>query len=91
MIYLFGKGKNVSIIYDATHLPDEIKKNAVVVEALPPQENKEGHSAVLYLDEQNKPYWEYLKERKDTLEELVSKGVITSEDYKKITGKDFTL
>jgi hypothetical protein len=59
MIYLFGKGKSVSIIYDATTLTEQDKVGGIAVEQLPPREDKEGYNAILCLDQDNKPYWEY--------------------------------
>jgi hypothetical protein len=59
MIYLFGKDKSVSIIYDANTLTEQDKVGGIAVEQLPPQENKEGYNAILCLDQDNKPYWEY--------------------------------
>jgi hypothetical protein len=59
MIYLFGKGKQVSVIYDATILTEQDKVGGIAVEALPPREDKEGYNAILCLDQDNKPYWEY--------------------------------
>ena len=59
MIYLFGQGKSVSIIYDATTLTEQDKIGGIAIEALPPQEDKEGYNAILCLDQDNNPYWEY--------------------------------
>jgi hypothetical protein len=59
MIYLFGKGKELSIIYDETTLTEQDKVGGVAVEQLPPREDKEGYNAILCLDQDNKPYWEY--------------------------------
>jgi hypothetical protein len=59
MIYLFGQGKSVSIIYDATTLTEQDKVGGIAVEQLPPQEDKEGYNAILCLDQDSKPYWEY--------------------------------
>jgi hypothetical protein len=59
MIYLFGKGKQLSVIYDATILTDQDKVGGIAVQALPPREDKEGYNAILCLDQDNKPYWEY--------------------------------
>jgi hypothetical protein len=59
MIYLFGKGKSVSIIYDDTTLTEQDKVGGIAVEQLPPKEDKEGFNAVLCLDQDNKPFWEY--------------------------------
>jgi len=59
MIYLFGKDKSVSVIYDATILTEQDKVGGIAVQALPPREDREGYNAVLCLDQNNKPYWEY--------------------------------
>ena len=59
MIYLFGQGKSVSIIYDETTLTEQDRVGGIAVEQLPPQENKEGYNAILCLNQDNKPYWEY--------------------------------
>jgi hypothetical protein len=59
MIYLFGKGKNVSIIYDGNTLTEQSKVGGIAVETLPPKEDKDGFNAVLNLDQDNKPFWEY--------------------------------
>ena len=67
MIYLFGKNKSITVVYDDTTLTEQDKVGGIAVEQLPPQEDKEGYSAVLCLDNNNKPYWEY----KEIIEELV--------------------
>jgi len=71
MIYLFGKGKSVSIIYDETTLSQEAKQSGISVEQLPPQEDKEGFNAILCLDQDNKPYWEYQEIIEQPDEEVV--------------------
>jgi hypothetical protein len=91
MIYLFGKADQVSVVYDGSTLTQADKKSAVVVDALPPKEDKKGFNAVLCLDKDNKPYWEFREIPKDTLEDLVRKELITKEQYKTLTGKDFTV
>jgi hypothetical protein len=91
MIYLFGKGNQVSIIYDGSTLTEKDKVGGIAVEALPPKEDKDGFNAVLCLDSKNKPYWEFREIPKDTLEDLVRKELITKEQYKTLTGKDFTV
>jgi hypothetical protein len=90
MIYLFGKGKDVSTVYAPETLTEQDKKGAIIVDKLPPKENKEGFEAILYLDKNNKPYWEYVEIKQETKEDLVRKGILTKEEYKKLTGKDFT-
>jgi hypothetical protein len=91
MIYLFGKADQVSVVYDGSTLTEADKKGAIVVDALPPKEDKEGFNAVLCLDKDNKPYWEFVEIPKDTLEDLVRKELITKEQYKTLTGKDFVV
>jgi hypothetical protein len=71
MIYLFGQDKQVSVIYDATTLTEQDKVGGIAVESLPPKEDKEGFNAVLCLDQDNKPFWEY----EEIIEEIIEKEV----------------
>jgi hypothetical protein len=91
MIYLFGKADQVSIVYDDLTLTEQDKVGGIAVEALPPKEDKDGFNPVLCLDKDNKPYWEYKEVVKDTLEDLVEKEILTKEQYKTLTGKDFVV
>jgi hypothetical protein len=91
MIYLFGKADQVSIVYDGSTLTEQDKVGGVAVESLPPQEDKDGFNAVLNLDKDNKPFWTYKEIVKDDLEQLVRKQLITKEQYKTLTGKDFVV
>jgi hypothetical protein len=91
MIYLFGKNDQVSIIYDGSSLTEQDKVGGVAVEALPPKEDKDGFDAILCLDKDNKPFWTYKEIVKDTLEQLVEKEILTKEQYKTLTGKDFVV
>jgi len=91
MIYLFGKDKDVSVIYDGSTLTEQDKVGGIAVEALPPKEDKDGFNAILCLDKDNKPYWEYKEIVKDTLEQLVEKEILTKDQYKTLTGKDFVV
>jgi hypothetical protein len=91
MIYLFGKADQVSIVYDGSTLTEQDKVGGIAVEALPPKEDKDGFNAVLNLDKDNKPFWTYKEIVKDTLEQLVEKEIITKEQYKTLTGKDFVV
>ena len=91
MIYLFGKADQVSVVYDGSTLTEQDKTGAIVVDKLPPQETKEGFNAILCLDSANKPYWKYVEQPKDTLEDLVRKEILTKEQYKTLTGKDFVV
>jgi hypothetical protein len=91
MIYLFGKADQVSVVYDGSTLTEQDKVGGIAVEALPPKENKDGFNAILCLDTNNKPFWKYVPIPKDTLEGLVRKEIITKEQYKTLTGKDFVV
>jgi hypothetical protein len=91
MIYLFGKADQVSIIYDSSMLTEQDKVGGIAVESLPPKEDKDGFNPVLCLDKDNKPYWEFREIPKDTLEDLVEKEILTKEQYKTLTGKDFVV
>jgi hypothetical protein len=91
MIYLFGQGDQVSIVYDGSTLTEQDKVGGIAVASLPPKEDKEGFNAVLCLDSKNKPYWEFREIPKQTLEDLVRKELLTKEQYKTLTGKDFTV
>jgi hypothetical protein len=91
MIYLFGKADQVSIVYDDSTLTEQDKVGGIAVEALPPKEDKDGFNAILCLDTNNKPFWKYVPIPKDTLEDLVRKEIITKEQYKTLTNKDFVV
>jgi len=91
MIYLFGKDDQVSVVYDGSTLTEADKKGAVVVESLPPTNTPAEHNAQLCLDASKKPFWKYVPIPKDTLEQLVLKEIITKEQYKTLTGKDFVV
>jgi hypothetical protein len=91
MIYLFGQGDQVSIIYDSSSLTEQDKVGGIAVETLPPKEDKDGFNAILCLDKDNKPYWEYKEVVRDDLEQLVRKEILTKEQYKTLTGKDFVV
>jgi hypothetical protein len=91
MIYLFGQGDKVGVVYDDSSLTEQDKVGGIAVEALPPKEDKDGFNAILCLDKDNKPYWEYKEVVKDTLEDLVRKEILTKEQYKTLTGKDFVV
>jgi hypothetical protein len=91
MIYLFGQGDQVSIVYDGSSLTEQDKVGGIAIEQLPPKDDKEGFNAVLNLDKDNKPFWTYKEIVKDNLEQLVLKEIITKEQYKTLTGKDFVV
>ena len=55
MIYLFGTGEQVSVVYQGHTLTDENKARAtLVVEELPEKEEREGYYARLYIDPKTK-------------------------------------
>jgi hypothetical protein len=91
MIYLFGKADQVSVVYDGSTLTEADKVGGIAVEALPPKEDKDGFNAILNLDKDNKPFWTYKEIVKDTLEDLVEKEILTKEQYKTLTNKDFVV
>jgi hypothetical protein len=91
MIYLYGKADQVSVVYDGSTLTEQDKIGGIAVETLPPKEDKDGFNAILNLDKDNKPFWTYKEIVKDDLEQLVRKELITKEQYKTLTGKDFVV
>jgi hypothetical protein len=91
MIYLFGKADQVSVVYDGSTLTEQDKVGGIAVETLPPKEDKDGFNAILNLDKDNKPFWTYKEIVKDDLEQLVRKELLTKEQYKTLTGKDFVV
>jgi hypothetical protein len=91
MIYLFGQADQVSIVYDGSTLTEQDKVGGIAVEALPPKEDKDGFSAILCLDKDKKPFWTYKEIVKDNLEQLVRNNLLTKEQYKTLTGKDFVV
>jgi hypothetical protein len=91
MIYLFGKADQVSVVYDGSSLTEQDKISGIAVQTLPPKEDKDGFNAILNLDKDNKPFWTYKEIVKDDLEQLVRKELITKEQYKTLTGKDFVV
>jgi hypothetical protein len=91
MIYIFGKADQVSVVYDDSTLTEADKVGGVAVQALPPKEDKDGFNAVLNLDKDNKPFWTYKEVTPETLEQLVERKILTKEQYKTLTGKDFVV
>jgi hypothetical protein len=91
MIYLFGKADQVSVVYDGSSLTEQDKVGGIAVESLPLKEDKDGFNAILNLDKDNKPFWTYKEIVIDDLEQLVVKKIITKEQYKTLTGKDFVV
>jgi hypothetical protein len=58
MIYIFGEGRNLSVIYDGSTLTEEQKQGGFAIEALPPTETPKGHREIL-IKEGTTLRWEY--------------------------------
>jgi hypothetical protein len=58
MIYIFGEGRNLSMIYDGSTLSEPDKVGGLIVQALPPTETPEGYDAILVRDG-DALRWEY--------------------------------
>jgi hypothetical protein len=69
MIYIFGEGRNLSVIYDGSILTEEQKQGGFAVEILPPKETPEGYYAIL-IKEGDTLRWEYEEIIEEELEEV---------------------
>jgi hypothetical protein len=58
MIYIFGEGRDLSVIYDSSTLTEEQKVGGFTVEALPLKETPEGYREIL-IKEETTLRWEY--------------------------------
>jgi hypothetical protein len=58
MIYIFGEGRDLSVIYDPSTLTEEQKVGGFTVEALPPKETPKGYREIL-IKEGDALRWEY--------------------------------
>jgi hypothetical protein len=67
MIYIFGEGRDLSLIFDPSTLTEEQKQGGFAVEALPPKETPEGYREILIKDGDTLR-WEY--------EEIIEEEVI---------------
>ena len=93
MIYLFGTGEQVSIVYQGNTLTEENKAKAtLVVEELPDEEEREGYYAVLYIDPESKELSYIYKEKSLTQEEkiqaFVDDGILTQEQADNLLNLD---
>lgn len=62
MIYIYGKGDQLSVVYQPEYLSEEAKARvSLIVEELPKKDVPENHYAVLNLDDDNKLFWAYIK------------------------------
>ena len=68
MIYIFGEGRNLSVIHDPSTLTEADKVGAFTVEALPPTETPEGHREIL-IKEGDVLRWEYEEIIEEEIEE----------------------
>jgi hypothetical protein len=91
MIYLFGKGRDISIIPDNELLTEQDKQGSITVETLPPVEQKFGYQPQLCLDDNNQPYWDYVKLDEELYKSFVKENFISKEQYKELFGKDFVV
>jgi hypothetical protein len=69
MIYIFGEGRDLSVIYDPSTLTEAQKVGGFVVEALPPKETPEGYREIL-IKEGTTLRWEYEEIPKQLEEEI---------------------
>jgi hypothetical protein len=67
MIYIFGKNRDLSFVYDESTLTEADKVGGFAVEALPPKETPKGYREIL-IKEGTTLRWEY--------EEIIEKEVI---------------
>jgi hypothetical protein len=58
MIYIFGEGRDLSVIYDSSTLTEDQKQGGFAVETLPPKETPEGYREIL-IKEETTLRWEY--------------------------------
>lgn len=58
MIYIYGDGKELSIIYNGETLTEADKQNVFIIKELPPKETPAGYEAIL-IKEGNTLRWEY--------------------------------
>jgi hypothetical protein len=57
MIYFFGTGKDVKVVFGGRNLTEEEKAEAtLVLENLPPTETPEGKRAKFYIDPETKEF-----------------------------------
>jgi hypothetical protein len=68
MIYIFGEGRNLSVIYDPSTLTEEQKVGGFTVEALPLKETPEGYRDIL-IKEGTTLRWEYEEIIEEEIEE----------------------
>jgi hypothetical protein len=68
MIYIFGEGRNLSVIYDPSTLTEQQKVGGFVVEALPLKETPEGYREIL-IKEGTTLRWEYEEIIEEEIEE----------------------
>lgn len=68
MIYIFGEGRNLSMIYDGSTLTEADKVGAFTVKELPPKETPEGYRDIL-IKEGTTLRWEYEEIIEEEIEE----------------------
>ena len=72
MIYIYGTGKDLSIVYQEQYLSEAAKARAtLVVDKLPPKATPANHSEMLVLDEDGLR-WEYTLIEEEVIEENIN-------------------
>jgi hypothetical protein len=71
MIYVFGKGKDLSFIFDGSILSEQDKIGSITVKELPKKEEKEGYNSYLFLDKDNTLKWIHEKIEEKSEEEKI--------------------
>jgi hypothetical protein len=69
MIWIFGKGTALSIVYDESILREQDKEGGIPLEELPVEEEKEGYYSILTVGDNNEVYWDYFKIEEEEKEE----------------------
>lgn len=91
MVYLFGKGLNVSVIMDEKYLTEvEINSATLILEHLPEPESIEGKTHVYFIDPVTKEFsYKYIDiinqlSKEEKLQALVDAGKITQEEMNEV-------
>jgi hypothetical protein len=70
MIYIFGQGTSLGIVFDESTLTEQDKKGGIPFTELPPKEDKPGYMSVLNLKEDKTIEWVYVKIKEELNEEI---------------------
>jgi hypothetical protein len=72
MVYVFGEGTQLNIVFDETVLSEEDKVKGVVFSELPEKIEKEGYDTFLNLKEDKTIEWIYVEKKKEELNEEIN-------------------